>query len=365
MDVRIDAIEYFSQDYFEARERFLAAATKAGFNIQSTLNPNAKGPAGKDIYMDCATLGPPNAKSLLVVISGTHGPEGYCGSGVQLGMLQNGLAAQYAQTHKVAFIHANNAYGFAWDTRFNEDNIDLNRNFLADFDNLPNCEAYEQVHEWAALQEYNEDALLNSTTNLMEYARANGFAKLQAALTSGQYVHQDGVYFGGFAPSWSNLTIKAFLEDCCQGIEKMVIVDMHTGLGAFGHGEILIDGGKSSEAFAKCHKIWGDEVCSTSDGSSVSAPINGCMDNGILRHFDNIDGVFIALEFGTLDPISVFKSTQASAWLHCKGDLNSPIAAHIRQLSRDAFYPQGSEWANKVWDRSMSVIGRGFDALTD
>lgn len=327
------------------------------------LNPNAKGPNDIDLYMDCATCGPNDAKSLLVVISGTHGPEGYCGSGVQLGLLESGIAKDYAQTHRVALIHANNPYGFAWDTRFNEDNIDLNRNFLDDFSNLPDCSSYEEVKDWAALKEYNDAAIANSVSNLMQYAQNNGFPKLQEALTSGQYKYQDGVYFGGFAPSWSNLTIKSFFDEITNGIEKMVIVDMHTGLGPFGHGEILVETPENSDLFAKHTAVWGNEVRSTHGGDSISAPLTGCMDGGILRRYPNIDGVFCALEFGTLDPISVFQSTQASSWLHCHGNKNGPEAQKINQLSRDAFYPQGAEWANKVWARSLDVIRRGFTSL--
>lgn len=359
----MEAHKYFSQTYYEARDRFLAAAKATEFEVSSVQNPNAKGPGGKDLFMDCAFAGPSNSTSLLVVISGTHGPEGYCGSGVQLGLLESGIANEYAKTQKVAFIHANNPYGFAWDTRFNEDNIDLNRNFLDDFTKLPNSALYEEVKDWAALKGYSEADIANSVANLMQYAQANGFPKLQEALTAGQYKYQDGVYFGGFAPSWSNTTIKGFLDKLTVGISKMVIVDMHTGLGPFGHGEIIVETPKPSALFDKLHAIWGDEVCSTQSGESVSAALNGCMDGGILRRYPNIDAVFCALEFGTLDPISVFQATQASSWLHCHGDRNGPMANKINQLSRDAFYPQGAEWANKVWQRSIYVIGRGVKFL--
>ena len=362
----MDAHGYFSQTYFEARDRFLKAANDSGFEVASALNPNAKGPNNSDLFMDCAVSGPKDATKLMVVISGTHGPEGYCGSGVQLGLLESGIASEYAKDHKIAFIHANNPYGFAWDTRFNEDNIDLNRNFLDDFSKLPDCAAYEEVKDWATLKDYSEPAIANSVSNLMQYAQTNGFAKLQEALTSGQYKYQNGVYFGGFAPSWSNVTIKSFFDQLTAKISKMVIVDMHTGLGPFGHGEILVETPEYSDLFNKHSAIWGNEVRSTTGGDSISAPLTGCMDGGILRRYPHIDGTFCALEFGTLDPISVFQSTQASSWLHCHGDKNdkeNPKVQAINQLSRDAFYPQGEEWANKVWQRSLDVIGRGFKSL--
>ena len=98
---------------------------------------------------------------------------------------------------------------------------------------------------------------------LMEYAQKNGFPKLQAALTAGQYNHPKGVYYGGNGPSWSNITIKKLVNEITKDIEKIVIIDMHTGLGPFGKGEILCDCAPNSDEYKHLHAIWGDEVVST------------------------------------------------------------------------------------------------------
>ncbi|MFN7674152.1 MAG: DUF2817 domain-containing protein, partial [bacterium] len=113
---------FFAHTYFEARDKFLKAAEAAGAHIETHIMPHAKGPGGRAIAMDSAVLGPKDASAALVVISGTHGPEGYCGSGVQVGLLETGLAQDWAQKLRVVLIHAHNPYGFSWDSRFNEDN---------------------------------------------------------------------------------------------------------------------------------------------------------------------------------------------------------------------------------------------------
>ena len=63
-------------------------------------------------------------------MSGTHGVEGYCGSGIQIGFLKEGLFAELPDDMSVVLLHAMNPYGFSNDRRVNEDNVDLNRNFL-------------------------------------------------------------------------------------------------------------------------------------------------------------------------------------------------------------------------------------------
>jgi hypothetical protein len=355
--------EYFSPDYYSARDKFLNEAKNNGAVMQSFIHPHQKGPGGRDLHMDCATFGDQSSKSLLVVISGTHGPEGYCGSGVQTGLMHEGRITEWAKKTRIALIHAHNPYGFAWDTRFNEDNIDLNRNYLPSFTPpLPQNPAYAQLHKWAAPQALDDQTMSEVQSKLLEYAAKNGFPALQAALTSGQYQFPDGAYYGGLAPSWSRDTLTAIFDEITKGVENMVIVDMHTGLGPFGVGEILISAPTGSKESAFCEEIWGAEVHSTKV-ESVSADLYGTLDEFLANRYSAIKYAVMALEFGTIDPLSVFKATQIGSWLHCKGDKTAPYADKLRQFSRDAFYPQGDEWANKVWDRSLEVITKAVNHL--
>ena len=83
---------------------------------------------GEALAIDSAYVGKPRAARLLVLSSGIHGVEGYFGSAVQLAWLD--ALAHRAPTVEtgVLLIHAINPYGFAWRRRWNENNVDLNRN---------------------------------------------------------------------------------------------------------------------------------------------------------------------------------------------------------------------------------------------
>jgi hypothetical protein len=348
---------HFSPDYETARTRFLEAAEAAGAKVERAFHPDATGPGGLGLSMDMAVLGPETATSALVMISGTHGPEGYCGSGVQTGMLVGGMAHALAQTHRVVLIHAHNPYGFAWDTRFNEDNIDLNRNYLDDFTGpLPANPAYDAIADAAAPVSRDPAALEAAETALLNYARDHGFGALQQALTGGQYSHPKGVYFGGTAPSWSHVTIKRLFSEGLAGIDRFACIDMHTGLGPSGVGEIICEAAPGTPHFQRVVAAFGPDICSTKDGTSVSAELQGTLDQALLHLAGSRWGAVIALEFGTVDPMSVFRATQASSWLHVHGDRDGPDAADIRQASRDAFYPQDPAWAQAVWDRATSLM---------
>ena len=118
----------FSESYAQARGRFLEACGYPGAAVEGHQNLNSD-PAQRDLWTDVALLGPPNADEVLVLCSGTHGVEGFCGSAIQTGLLQGGLSSRL-ERQRAVLIHALNPYGFANLRRANEDNVDLNRNFV-------------------------------------------------------------------------------------------------------------------------------------------------------------------------------------------------------------------------------------------
>ena len=124
---------YFSDGYSSARARFRAAALGANATLHTLTLPT-----GKDLTIDVAVLSsgteahdPPT----LVHLSGTHGVEAYAGSAVQLALLERLSRERSARRGaRVVLAHAVNPFGFRCGRRFNEDNIDLNRNLLDDAD---------------------------------------------------------------------------------------------------------------------------------------------------------------------------------------------------------------------------------------
>ena len=78
----------FAQTYTEARQKFLQAVQDGGAVLLSShLNPH-KGPDGEDCITDVAWQGPRDASRLLILVSGTHGIEGYAGSGCHVAWLR-------------------------------------------------------------------------------------------------------------------------------------------------------------------------------------------------------------------------------------------------------------------------------------
>jgi hypothetical protein len=118
--------QYFSATYSEARQNFLQAARAADAAIEAHVNPNVSGVEGEELATDVARFGEMDAEALLIVISGTHGNEGFCGSGCQTGFIRKGVIDARPKSVALLMAHAINPYGFSHIRRVTEDNDRMN-----------------------------------------------------------------------------------------------------------------------------------------------------------------------------------------------------------------------------------------------
>src|SRR6201999_912034 len=84
--------DHFPAEYRQGRHEFVAACEKSNIDVISRVHPGVQGRDGKPLFLDTAVIGPRDAKKALLLISATHGVEGYFGSGVQTGLMREGLA---------------------------------------------------------------------------------------------------------------------------------------------------------------------------------------------------------------------------------------------------------------------------------
>ena len=88
-------------------------------------------PAGTELTIDAAAFGTDRPRRVVLITSGLHGIEGFFGSAVQLALMDDIFPAwRPPDGEAVVMLHALCPFGFDQLRRTNEDNIDLNRNFL-------------------------------------------------------------------------------------------------------------------------------------------------------------------------------------------------------------------------------------------
>lgn len=361
----MSAAVHFSADYAEARAKFLAGARRRGAQVHNHLNPYAKGPDGEDLFIDVATLGDDEASAGILMISATHGVEGFAGSGAQIAFLQDELSARIPKGLKVTLIHALNSYGFAWLRRVNEDNADLNRNCVDHSKSKQPNRGYAQLHkEICPVDWMNEDGVKAANSILRQYAEQHGFFALQEAATAGQYDFPDGIYYGGSREAWSIGVLRHTVLREFARVKQFIFLDFHTGLGAFGDIEIISESAPEDPAYKRAKSWWGERVKTTVSGESLSAHLNGTLDSFLPRLVPDAETTGVALEYGTYSLEECFAALRGDNWLHIHGDPRGQGAAAIKARIRRAFYPDTDPWKDRVWSQARVVIAKALEVLS-
>jgi hypothetical protein len=354
--------EYFANTYSEARTKFLTAAHTAGASLTEYTLPKFRGPKNEGLIVDVALLGPKSPECLLVLISGTHGVEGFCGSGCQIGYLTDQIYKALSANSGSLLIHALNPFGFAWLRRVNEDNVDLNRNFHDFAKPLPSSKSYEAVHDWLIPQEWEGKKREETDAALDDYINKKGFRTFQAELTAGQYTRPNGLFYGGKEAAWSNQILRQILAKCItQTVKKIAVIDFHTGLGRLGFGEPIHLG--SATDFESAKKWYGEEVKSLSQGTAVATALTGSVASAFPQSTPDLEVIYLALEFGTLPPREVLNALRADHWLHAIRNRATNLRIGIEQQIREAFYWDVPWWKAAVYARATDFAMRATRAL--
>lgn len=357
---------YFSATYAEARDKFRAAAQEAGATITTYENPNAKGPNGEVLTTDVAILGAKDPEHIYMTTSGTHGAEGFCGSGAQIGHFKDKLFDAMGQKTQAIMIHAINPHGFAHIRRVTEDNVDLNRNFQDFSKPLPQNKAYEEVHDLLLPSHWEGQGRAAADKAILDYQQKHGAFAFQAAMTGGQYTRPDGLFFGGQKPTWSNVTFRRILKELVPATaKKLVSIDFHTGLGPMGYGEPIYVGPEDPGYYSRAKTMFGPEVTNPNDGSSTSARVTGTVPEAFLDLPKSVEVTAIALEYGTQAMPLVTEALRGDHWLYARGggDVSSALAKELKRKIRDAFYTDTPAWKAAIFGRAADFALRAFRGL--
>jgi hypothetical protein len=356
--------QFFSSDYTQARQKFVAAALAAGLTHEAFVHPSQRGPHGEGLFIDVARQGPAQASTVLLTSSAVHGIEGFAGSAGQIATLSTGLLKQLPPDTAVVHVHALNPYGFAHQRRVNEDNVDLNRNFIDWQAPRPAEHPHtETLYRLLLPDDWSGELHAKSSAQIDAFISQHGVKTYQAAITQGQYRFADGLYYGGTEPVWSHRIWRQILDRHVKGARQLVHVDLHTGLGPYGYGELIFSEPKDSAAYRRAHAWWGDSVTCTLEGTSTSAVLSGDIEQSFKTGLPGTEVTSVTLEFGTVAIREVLESLIADNWLHIKGQMGTPLAAQIKRQLRYCFYGEEPVWQSMIVGRVMQVLEQARDGL--
>ncbi|MBK5291139.1 MAG: DUF2817 domain-containing protein [Acidobacteriia bacterium] len=342
---------HFSTNYEWAKGRFRQAARRAGGRLIS-LGLAAKGPKGEDLTIDVAWFGSPKPRQVFVHSSGLHGVEAFAGSAIQWQWLKKGMPS-LPEHSAIVLVHALNPYGMAWRRRFNENNVDLNRNFREAGDFIP-----EELPYWDTV-----NALLNPPTPPGRdrfYLRAAwlvlryGMPSLRQAIGGGQRLNPSGLFFGGNAMEEGPSKFQDLMKERLVDAERIVAIDVHTGLGRFGTDRLLVDSAaERTEVNRTMREVFGERIEPLAK-HGIAYAVRGAQQDMYFRSFPRAKIHFVSQEFGTYNPLRIVEALRAENRWHLYGKRG--IRHYTKKALLEVFNPNDPKWRRSVLKRGEEVI---------
>ncbi len=355
----------FSENYADARAKFVDAARAAGAALTHHRHPAARGPEGEELFFDVAVMGRPDAPKVLVVGCGTHGIEGYSGSAAQTAWMRAGAAKSVPADTAVVFFHAHNPWGFAHRTRVTEDNVDFNRNFVDFSVPRPGNPGYAEVHPNIAPANWDDATVAGIFRWLDEYRTRVGEQAFSDAYNGGQYSHGDGIFYGGAREQWANGVLSGAIRTHAGHAKQAAIIDLHTGIGPFLGHIFLCFHPPGSPGYERARHWWGERAVNREGVTHKAvASYKGLVVDAFSAALPQAETTAVVIEFGTRDRREMQRANMAGRWLRFKGAKDPARAKRVHADFIDAFYPADPKWRSAVLEQSREFLDRAVTGIS-
>lgn len=347
----------FSPDYIAARARFRSAALALGCHLEAH-RLEQLGPDGEDLTVDVARLGAPDAERIVLVTSGLHGLEGYYGSAVQAALLEEAIGAwRPPPDASLLLIHALNPWGMAWGRRVNQDNVDLNRNFLgsdASWRGLP--DGYGLVDR--VLNPHSKPSRLDPFfPRALAIAMRHGAAFLPQVASLGQYDRPRGLFFGGNGPSRVSVILREQVPRWLHGADVLHL-DLHTGVGARGRMLLLSRHAPDTSGFNRLVRTFGEEMVVPLHEGEVRAR------GELLPWLSELAGERyegVTAEVGTVSAMELLAALRDENRAHHHGEPDQPATERARERLARALNPIDRRWRDRVVPLGVRLCQRALE----
>ena len=357
----------FHTEYDQVRSHLQALAASLEADTYSYPLDKADG-----LYIDTLYL-PASAEqtNLVVLTTGVHGIEGYIGA-VMLDVFFGEVWPRLDPENTGILVVANvNPYGMKYLRRYNENNVDLNRNFIPDWDNfdLSTNREYPKVDTFLGPTGAIGNALWHEAgfyLRLAKVAVTAGAATVSDALLGGQYEYPQGVYYGGTGDEASTVFLKDVFRKCLTGsYENLIQIDIHSGYGPR-YNMVIFNSVYETMNEAQSREAFGYDAIIAFDSQDFYATTGDTTDYFYrLAEALNTDKQLFStcFEFGTigdsfLDSILSMKYTIDENRNHWYPTGNTISAEIIRQNYLELFYPTETAWREKaIEDFTRAAMG--------
>ena len=325
-----------------------------------------------DLYIDNIYLpATSETTNLILLTTGVHGMEGYIGS-VMLDVFFDEVYPTLNTENTGVLIVANvNPYGMKYMRRYNENNVDLNRNFIEDWENfdLSSNKEYPKVESFLQPEGKMGNAFWHEVSfylSLAKEALTVGAGTISDALLTGQYEYAEGVYYGGNGDEKSTTYLKGVFADCLDGsYENIIHIDIHSGYGPR-YNMVIFNSVQDPTTEADAKAMFGYDYIIATDSKDFYETFGDTTDYFYrLARAKGSDKELYStcFEFGTigdgfLDSILSLKYTVDENRQHWYPTDNAITEEMVQENYYELFYPTEREWREKtVADFKDAITG--------
>ena len=327
--------------------------------------------ASDDLYIDSFYLPAEEQTNLIVLTTGVHGMEGYIGT-TMLDVFFTEIYPTLDRANTGVLVVANvNPYGMKYYRRYNENNVDLNRNFILDWDSfdLSSNKEYPKVDTFLGPTGKIRNAFWHEVgfyLSLGKTAITEGADTVSDALLTGQYEYPQGVYYGGTGDEASTVYLKDVFSQCLDSAyENIVHIDLHSGYGPR-YNMVIFNSIFETMTEAQSREAFGYDYIIAHDSESFYATTGDTTDFFYrLAQQKQAEAELFStcFEFGTIgdaffDTILSLKYTVDENRNHWYPTSNAISAEIVRQNYFELFYPTETAWREKtVEDFKAATFG--------
>lgn len=360
--------DWWPADYFASRERFVELARAAGARTHSHA-VEARGPGGEPLSVDTAVLGPERPEHLIVLTSGVHGVEGFLGAAVQVRALQTLAREGVPDRVGIALVHAVNPWGFAHLRRVDENNVDVNRNFIdptrprpapspgyASLDPLINPRGAPEI--------FGELRFWRRAVGLI--ARERGIAPLAKAIAEGQDRFPEGLFFGGVDVGASCGLLQRLLLGLSADAGRVTHLDLHSGLGRPAVATLITGTniGPPERRVARLRAHYGQPV-TLDDAPGNPYDARGTLARWYRRALGEKPFLYLCVEVGTVNPLRVLSALRRENQAHHRTAAGSAPYVETKRALLAVFSPRSRRWREKSVAEGLHTFARTLALPTD
>jgi hypothetical protein len=304
---------------------------------------------------------------VLLILSGTHGVEGFGGAGIQTGLLHGARAMALDRDTAILLVHLINPWGPAWGRREDHENIDLFRNFLYANDPIVPDPLFDEIDDTFDLPNFGNRSALDNETRRQRLLKAYGQERLIRAIRRGQHHRPKSMTYHGNGPCWSRRVLEEVLRRHLACCSHLAVLDIHTGFGKYGEG-LVMSYDRPGDIRHERVKRWMDGTPDATfyvPGGDADIPAHSKSPYGFIKEWVPGTEVTAAiLEFGTFDPEET-RDHHLNHYHHMFGDPRSAEGLRIGARYRRYFYPEEPKWMESVWRGGLDVTRRMLAGLKD